>query len=153
MLPKGVIKRKKKRGFDWEGMRIFNKKINRRLKSKFKIPRSLGVYHDTPIRGEHPVNDKREYYRTEYLKSEHWFALRREKLKLNPVCEKCGSPSRVEPHHLVYRNLYDTTVKDLKTLCRKCHILAHQEFEDLEEEIKNFEEEIKNARQALKMRK
>ena len=67
----------------------------------------------------------RRLYREEYLKSEHWKQLRSEKLKLNPVCEECGRPDFVEPHHLEYKNLYDVLVTDLKTLCRACHDKKH----------------------------
>lgn len=67
----------------------------------------------------------RRSYREEYLKSDHWKQLRKEKLQLNPICEECGSASRVEPHHLDYKNLFDVQVSDLKTLCRKCHEKAH----------------------------
>lgn len=72
-----------------------------------------------------PVNDKRVYYREEYLKSEHWKKLRNDKLILNPVCERCGNKQRTEPHHLRYKNLFDVTIEDLMTLCRKCHYLEH----------------------------
>ena len=67
----------------------------------------------------------RKLYREEYLKSEHWKNLRYEKLKLNPTCEECGNKNRIEPHHLNYRNLYDVTVLDLQSLCRRCHSKKH----------------------------
>lgn len=67
-----------------------------------------------------------QYYRQYYLKSEHWKNLRKEKLKLNPICELCGSDNNVEPHHLEYRNLYDVMVSDLQTLCRRCHVKEHK---------------------------
>jgi len=68
----------------------------------------------------------RDYYRNDYLKSEHWKDLRAKKLQLNPVCEKCGSNKRVEPHHLIYKNLHDICVEDLMTLCRICHEELHR---------------------------
>lgn len=49
------------------------------------------------------TNDKRRWYRQEYLKSEHWKSLRRQKLAINPTCEQCGASKRVEPHHLRYK--------------------------------------------------
>lgn len=76
-------------------------------------------------KGRYYLGD-REYYQNVYLKSEHWKVLRREKLKLNHVCEKCGAKRYVEPHHLKYRNLYDVTVCDLLSLCRKCHREEHK---------------------------
>lgn len=75
---------------------------------------------------ENFVNDKRQYYRKEYLKSEHWKQLKHAKLVRSPICERCGSKDRVEPHHLRYKNLFDVTVDDLETLCRKCHVKEHR---------------------------
>jgi hypothetical protein len=69
----------------------------------------------------------RAEYRNNYLFSDHWKKLRKEKLAKNPTCEKCGSNLCVEPYHLQYKNLYNTTVEDLQTLCRKCHVHAHNE--------------------------
>lgn len=68
----------------------------------------------------------RDFYRNHYLKSEHWKELRAKKLQINPVCEKCGSDKRVEPHHLIYKNLHDIRVEDLMTLCRICHNKEHK---------------------------
>ena len=70
----------------------------------------------------------RNEYRNEYLKSDHWIKLREEKLKLNSSCQKCGNNSHVEPHHVNYKNLYDVTVDDLVSLCRKCHNKVHNEL-------------------------
>lgn len=77
---------------------------------------------------ENHVNDKRAYYWSEYLKSDHWSDLRARKLKASPVCEKCGSNKRIEPHHLRYKNLFDVELEDLMTLCRKCHRSEHQKI-------------------------
>ncbi len=66
-------------------------------------------------------NDNRDYYRKVYLKSQHWNDLKKEKLKLSPICEVCGSKRSLDVHHEEYRNLYDVLLVDLKTLCRKCH--------------------------------
>ena len=68
----------------------------------------------------------RDFYRNQYLQSEHWKALRAAKLFLNSSCEECGSNKRIEPHHLQYRNLYDVELSDLKSLCRKCHNKVHK---------------------------
>ncbi len=72
------------------------------------------------------TNDKRQYYRTEYLLSDHWKALRSEKLRINPACQNCGFGRRLDVHHLRYRNLYDVLVTDLVTLCRRCHEKMHK---------------------------
>jgi 5-methylcytosine-specific restriction endonuclease McrA len=75
---------------------------------------------------ENIVNDKRRYYRSEYLKSDHWKQLRANKLSITPYCEKCGVRRRLDVHHLNYRNLYDVSVSDLMTLCRRCHEAEHR---------------------------
>lgn len=82
-----------------------------------------------PIRRPKPSSDRQEYYRTVYLKTEHWKKLRGEKLAANPACEKCGSTQRTEPHHLRYKQLYNVLVSDLMTLCRRCHILEHKKLD------------------------
>ena len=82
----------------------------------------------------------RESYRNDYLKSEHWFGLKKEKLILNSVCEKCGSNKNLDVHHLNYKNLYDVTTSDLMTLCRSCHIDIHSK----KRQTKRCHNKIKN---------
>ena len=69
---------------------------------------------------------KRDWYRNTYLLSEHWKNLRKEKKKLNPVCEVCGSKKKLDVHHINYRSLYDVLLEDLQTLCRSCHKKKHK---------------------------
>lgn len=68
----------------------------------------------------------RAFYRKEYLKSDHWKHLRKRKLELNPICERCYCNIFIEPHHIVYKNLYDVKLSDLQSLCRRCHTLIHK---------------------------
>lgn len=72
------------------------------------------------------VNDKRDYYRSVYLKSEHWKHLKSSKLKESPFCESCGVKNHLEAHHIRYGSLYDILTKDLLTLCRSCHTNLHE---------------------------
>jgi len=72
------------------------------------------------------VTDKREYYRKEYLRSDHWVNLRAAKLAKTKQCERCSSQVKLDVHHKVYRSLYDVTLEDLETLCRKCHHEHHE---------------------------
>jgi len=72
----------------------------------------------------------RRSYRMEYLKSDHWKKLKAEKLLVSPVCEMCGTDKWLDVHHLDYKNLYDVTISDLKTLCRKCHIGEHNKLKE-----------------------
>ncbi len=72
------------------------------------------------------TNDKRDYYRQEYLKSDHWRELKKRKLSINDHCEKCNSDIHLDVHHIDYKNLYDVELTDLETLCRKCHTIKHE---------------------------
>ena len=72
------------------------------------------------------VNDKRNYYREEYLKSPHWSELRNKKMQESRCCEICGSNHRLDVHHLNYRNLFDVVIEDLQVLCRRCHASIHR---------------------------
>jgi hypothetical protein len=77
------------------------------------------------------INDKREYYRTEYLHSEPWKQLRMQKICSVNKCENCGSSLCLDVHHLNYKNLYDVELSDLQVLCRGCHIKEHDKEETL----------------------
>lgn len=70
--------------------------------------------------------NKRGYYRRVYLRTEHWAKLRFQKLRTTAWCERCGISAKLDPHHLVYRKLYDCTVDDLMSLCRTCHRRWHR---------------------------
>lgn len=71
------------------------------------------------------ITDKRIYYRSVYLNTQHWKCLKKDKLKITPRCEKCGTQTYLDVHHTTYKNLYDVNVSDLITLCRKCHTDVH----------------------------
>ena len=72
------------------------------------------------------VNDKRRYYREEYLKSEHWAGLKASKLRRHPFCQSCGGESCLDVHHIRYKDLYNVELSDLLTLCRSCHETLHK---------------------------
>lgn len=76
-----------------------------------------------------PTNDKREWYRSVYLKSPHWAKLRAKKLAMKPMCELCGSSNKVEPHHKIYRNIFDVGTSDLISVCRPCHAAIHRQLD------------------------
>lgn len=82
------------------------------------------------------INDKREWYRTEYLKSDHWKSLKARKLVQNPNCSGCWSNAHLDVHHIRYRNLYDVDLSDLLTLCRACHIKEHERLRAKKKEWK-----------------
>ena len=72
--------------------------------------------------------DRKEKYQ-EYLRSEHWTNLRRQKLSQHRHgCSHCGTRTNgVQVHHLNYRNWYDCTLEDLMMLCGYCHETLHEQ--------------------------
>lgn len=63
----------------------------------------------------------------EYLKSDHWKALRAAKLEeAFHICQKCYRDHNLQVHHLIYRHPWTSAVlSDLKVLCENCHRRAH----------------------------
>lgn len=74
---------------------------------------------------ENHTNNKRKYYREEYLKSDHWNKLRALMIEKYPNCAVCGQTAS-DVHHVKYRNLYDVEESDLRTVCRVCHTKIHR---------------------------
>lgn len=69
-----------------------------------------------------------EFARTyaDYLRTRHWFGVRKVVLRLVPFCEECGVESvPFEVHHKTYRNIGNEKLDDLQVLCNKCHKAAH----------------------------
>lgn len=62
----------------------------------------------------------------EFLGSDFWVCLSRQKRKQVGKCERCGSKHRLQSHHVRYpENWFDTRLEDLEVLCRKCHARHH----------------------------
>jgi len=79
----------------------------------------------TKQRSYQNMNHRQKQYR-KYLRSEHWLNLKAQKLLLNPVCEVCGTDKLIQVHHCQYKPKWeDSTVSDLKTLCKKHHRQSH----------------------------
>jgi 5-methylcytosine-specific restriction endonuclease McrA len=67
------------------------------------------------------ITRRQQSYR-EYLKSEHWQEIRKEKLKeAGYKCESCGAKESLDIHHRHYRTLGHERMSDLQALCRPCH--------------------------------
>lgn len=79
----------------------------------------------SPLADAHNMTNSQKWYRNVYLHSDHWLDLRAEKLALNTFCEQCGGAGPYDVHHRRYRNIFDCSVGDLVTLCRKCHKAEH----------------------------
>ena len=60
----------------------------------------------------------------EYLKTDHWQAIRKERLKIDSYkCACCGTEKNVQVHHTDYSKgwFHEDPHNDLITLCKKCH--------------------------------
>lgn len=68
----------------------------------------------------------REYQK--YLETPHWRNLRKQAFERDGhKCTSCGSPKRLEGHHLHYRSDFTRcTVDDVQTLCGECHKAHHR---------------------------
>lgn len=66
----------------------------------------------------------------EYLKSQDWKIIRKKRLIFdNEECQLCGNKHNLQVHHKSYpEDWYDTKVKNLITLCDKCHKRHHSIF-------------------------
>lgn len=66
------------------------------------------------------------WYRTVYLKSDHWKNLRTLALEHHGrKCHKCPATHKLDVHHIRYSSIYDVEVTDLQVLCRSCHEKEH----------------------------
>lgn len=91
---------------------------------------------------------KSDWYRTKYLKSEHWQTLRVAKLaSVDACCYCCGKRNLDnDVHHLHYRKLWDVTLDDLLVLCRRCHDGTHAILDGIKSKDR---EKVKSGAQAL----
>jgi 5-methylcytosine-specific restriction endonuclease McrA len=98
--------------------------INERLPSKPAEP-APHISPSSPKQNQIVITDKRAY-----LKSDHWQAKRKARLKRdNYTCQACGiSGVPLEVHHLHYRTYTAERPKDLVSLCRRCHERQHQHY-------------------------
>lgn len=94
------------------------------------------------IRSKHFVREKNKQIRDEskkadkekyliYLSSEEWILKRDERLIIdNHKCIVCGIAHHLQVHHLNYDNIYNEKMSDLVTLCKMCHMEAHNLIKD-----------------------
>ena len=108
---------------EWCKNNGYNHLVDETRKQKLELWLEKTINWELP---ENFINDKREYYRSEYLKSEHWKTLRFKKIIETNCCEKCTSKVSLDVHHLNYKNLFDVELNDLQVLCRKCHMAEHE---------------------------
>jgi hypothetical protein len=70
------------------------------------------------------MTERRRGY-LEYIDSEHWAHLRREKLAEISSCQICETSENLHVHHVNYRDYYSCVMGDLVVLCRSCHDSLH----------------------------
>jgi len=57
-----------------------------------------------------------------YYRSDHWRALRAQKLARNPMCELCRRRRAKQVHHKTYGTLFrEDVTRDLDAVCARCH--------------------------------
>ncbi|WP_013627829.1 HNH endonuclease [Rubinisphaera brasiliensis] len=59
-----------------------------------------------------------------------WIRLRNWKLRIDPVCQRCGTHHDLHVHHIRPRKQCPELalqLSNLKTLCRRCHGIEEQE--------------------------
>ena len=62
----------------------------------------------------------------QHLKSAKWNVTRSEIIiRDGGMCTQCGATTRLDVHHITYRNLGHEPLTDLVTLCRSCHDGRH----------------------------
>ncbi len=63
----------------------------------------------------------------EYLKSEHWKNLRKQKFQsVGKKCSLCNCNKNLHVHHITYRTpLTSCTIYDLQVICAWCHANLH----------------------------
>lgn len=61
-----------------------------------------------------------------FLQTEAWRTLSAAVITRDGECQGCGSLRRLQAHHVRYpARVEDTTLDDLRTLCRTCHRVEH----------------------------
>jgi hypothetical protein len=81
--------------------------------------------HEADMRAWDGITLRQAQYRA-YLKTRHWQWFSLDIIdKRGAKCERCGSPERIEVHHLTYERLHHELPSDVIVLCRKCHAGIH----------------------------
>lgn len=61
-----------------------------------------------------------------YLASKEWKDKANRRMGMDRfLCQNCGSAYNLVVHHLTYDRIYHEDMKDLITLCKKCHATCH----------------------------
>lgn len=80
-----------------------------------------------------------------YLLSKEWRDKRTQILKTRNCCECCKSQKILQIHHLHYRNIFcEDLEKDLVVLCKKCHKMVHEWYDNRTDKYRSLEEVTKD---------
>lgn len=88
----------------------------------------LSVYKDYIKKKEDKVKIAydRKKYENYISKSEVWKTIRRLRIEVDEYrCKSCRGTNNLQVHHKTYENLYNENLRDLITLCEKCHKNVH----------------------------
>lgn len=76
-----------------------------------------------------------------YLLSKEWRDKRIKILQTRNCCECCKSQKILQIHHLHYRNIFcEDLDKDLVVLCKKCHKIVHDWYDNRTDKYRSLEE-------------
>lgn len=75
-----------------------------------------------------PEGRQAKSFYSEYIQSPAWATKRRQVLIRDDYrCFDCGTSTRLQVHHVNYKNLGNEPLEDLITLCSTCHTARHNE--------------------------
>lgn len=81
-----------------------------------------------------------------YIGSDAWRDVRKRVIRLDGgKCQKCGSTSGLECHHIHYMNLGNETEGDLVMLCHECHVKITEEARYIRGPLADSFEVVKTA--------
>jgi len=88
------------------------------------------IFPDAVIKMLQNVLDRRVWYRSYYLQSNHWRHFKkRAKKHYGNKCARCFrygiNGVVIDVHHLFYGNLWHEKLEDVQLLCRDCHKRQH----------------------------
>lgn len=110
------------------GVYIYYSEINetcQKMKSLLYEYKNNGSGNRAQAIESNPTVTARDYINIslkEYYDSDEWQELRSRRLKMDAGrCVNCGSDKDLQVHHLHYDTVFNESVYDLRTLCKRCH--------------------------------
>lgn len=120
--------------------RVRQRERERKQKERERKIQKASGEHWGGLRRKERMELLQELEYQDYLKTPWWKLRRRMKLKrVGYKCEKCGSKKRLQVHHIRYTKVGGEKMKDLKVLCRNCHLDEHPAIRDANEIDKQYQ--------------